>query len=189
MEGLAQITSVACPTVDDCWAVGGPSTILRYTGAGWSQEDISTIVGAGAYLQAVTCFDASDCWAVGSNGSSQSLMVRYTASGWAVVSTPAGGYLGGGGSGLGGGIACDAADDCWTIFAGPVLADGNSQGGLAHFDGTAWVGASSPTLTDGDELTDVACPATGEWAVGFSGGESPSGAPPSAALIETNLTP
>jgi formamidopyrimidine-DNA glycosylase len=44
--------------------------------------------------------------------------------------------------------------------------------------------------TLGAALSDVACPAAGEcWAVGYSGGESYAGAPPSVALIESSVAP
>jgi hypothetical protein len=189
------LISVACPTVDDCWAVGLSSFALHYTGAGWSEEDISTIVGTGGYLRAVTCPDASHCWAVGANGSGQPLLADYSASGWALEASPvtaSGEGLGGGGSGTGGGLACDAAGDCWTITEGAIPPDGTGHAGLANFNGTASVFDSGPTLAAGDALSDVACPVAGEcWAVGYSGGDSytAAGAPPSVALIETSVAP
>jgi len=85
MTGLDELNAVACPTPDDCWAVGryGSQSIVQspgssaatdvlvsdplvehFDGTGWTDATVPA-PSANGELTAVFCVSAEDCWAVG----------------------------------------------------------------------------------------------------------------------------
>jgi photosystem II stability/assembly factor-like uncharacterized protein len=63
--GMVALTSISCPTVQDCVSVGdgADAVITRDGGSTWSPS--STFPFANAVLTSVSCPSATDCWAVG----------------------------------------------------------------------------------------------------------------------------
>ena len=165
---VGTLSSVSCPDVDHCWAVGSTGSmdtgglqplIEAYDGTGWAVVNGPPLpVGADnafSNLNGVTCVSADDCWAVGEGTSSNTgLVEHYNGAGWNVVSsltTP------GGAAGLEA-VACVGMSDCWAV-GGDIL---------EHYDGTTWSNVSNPlTEAASPGLVSVACDTVDDcWAVG-----------------------
>ncbi|MEY2547242.1 MAG: hypothetical protein QOG48_2359 [Verrucomicrobiota bacterium] len=115
------VTSVACASASNCWAVGyhnvGSVTTLDQTliehwdGASWtivsSPADPSNPLGI---LYGVTCVSASECWAVGY--ASKTLVERWDGTSWAIVSSP---NPNPNGSDFLYGVTCVSALECWAV--------------------------------------------------------------------------
>jgi hypothetical protein len=165
--GAGNLYGVTCADANDCWAVGSDIAdqallIEHYAGSGWAMA--ASVPSSDGTLDQVACVSAGDCWAVGSTpddtavGGSYDhpLVVRYTGSGWAIVSTPNRGP-----SQLSA-VTCGGAGGCWAV--GFLDATG-SPPLIEHYTGAGWA-ISTPDPSPG-VLANVACPSVGEcWAVG-----------------------
>jgi hypothetical protein len=96
-----QLTSVACVTASDCWAVGGADTgvggdvqnlVEQYNGSSWSiVPSPDTSSSQPNELEGIVCPSSTDCQAVGlsENGSVyQTLSEQYNGSSWSIVPSP-----------------------------------------------------------------------------------------------------
>ena len=147
-NGDESLSSVACPSADECWAVGGDDSngsygmIDHYDGNHWTAfpspgatlstgETSQAGEVPGGALNGVTCVSAADCWAVGYYSP---IWRPYPLSGNREKYTLVEHYDG----------------TAWTLFAAPVV------------EGTAsYIGPAR------DVLTSVSCDsATSCWAVG-----------------------
>jgi hypothetical protein len=192
--------SIACPTPDDCWAVGEAASghseeplIEAYDGTGWTvtsgpltpvptidptaQPSVQAMQAQaeleGSYLDGVTCVGADDCWAVGSTASTDSgLIENFNGSAWTVVVSPKAPK-----SGLAlAAVTCVGVGDCWAV----------GDDGVENYDGTVWNLVAVPSDDGAPGLESVACIASDDcWAVGAIEGEAPVGSTPvSKTLIE-----
>lgn len=140
----SQINGIACPTDNDCWAIGneinsGPNrgyAIFGRNSGGWFNDSID--VNPRRDLNAVDCITINDCWAVGErrNGNAFTLARRNGGS-WALAN-----------QGLGSaedlnGIDCNDAGRCWAV---------GNNGTALHYDGGSWSVVSTPTT---ETLNDV----------------------------------
>jgi hypothetical protein len=185
------LTSVACLSAADCWAVGSQDSgasaadeqplVEHSDSTRWSVVPSAKLEGgedqAGS-LSGVACTGPTNCWAVGdvlpSDGPQQPLFEHWDGSRWAasVLST---------GSALNyfvDGVTCAGAKLCWAVgYTSPQPTAGPPRDTtwVARWDGTAW--ASQPGTHLG-ALDGVACTGpTSCWAVGqgdtvFDGGTS-----------------
>jgi hypothetical protein len=125
------LSSVACTSSSDCWAVGtttdnngSPTTTLteHWDGSTWAVTPSPGQAAASNLLSTVTCVDASDCWATGASGGSNSngpapFIENWNGSAWSIDPSPnvlAFGYLSG--------LACAPGTGCFaTGFAATDL--------------------------------------------------------------------
>lgn len=122
------LNGVTCVSASDCWAVGVYENGVAYdtlaehdSGTGWaivSSPDATPAIGTSSsqqnVLNSVSCVSAVDCWAVGwysNGGSSQTLIVQYTSSGWAIVGSPSSSAAE---NNLLTSVVCDSTD-CWSV--------------------------------------------------------------------------
>ncbi|HSH29980.1 MAG TPA: type II secretion system protein GspM [Thiohalobacter sp.] len=139
-----QINGIACPTDNDCWAVGdeinnGPNrgyAIFGRNAGGWFNESIDVNPRRGLY--AVDCITINDCWAVGErrNGNTFTL-ARRSGGSWTLANR-----------GLGSaedlhGIDCNDGGRCWAV---------GNNGTALHYDGSSWSVVGTPTT---ETLNDV----------------------------------
>jgi hypothetical protein len=184
-DGLS-LDSVACPGVDDCWAVGGPANtalIEHYTGQSWSIVPAGitspTPGPGGVFLFGVTCADTSECWAVGSQYPSfagQALIEQYAGSGWSAVPTPT--PSGPVDSQLDS-VTCVSPSDCWAVGVTSNYGNGVNQGlvqGLVEqYTGGGWsiVASPIPSPGTGNRLSSVTCVSSADcWAVGSTSSDA-----------------
>jgi hypothetical protein len=197
---INQLNGVACADASHCWAVGsygndpyGHTLIEQNTGSGWAIVSSPDVGGTFQnVLDGVTCVSATDCWAVGSDlvnilfpipptgpaGHTQTLVEHYTASGWAIVSSPDNHGLGSPSAqenNLLKGVTCVSASDCWAVgrYFNPDV--GIYETLIEQYTGTGWAIVSSPnnlvgpgtSSTAANNLAGVSCAdATHCWAVG-----------------------
>jgi len=165
------LAGIACPSSDDCWAVGAGyggsgGLIEHYDGSAWS------IVGQPAEpLTAVACDSDTDCWAVGgvSGYLAQPVFEHYAGGAWEVVQGPAlsdGGTLSG--------VSCPDADHCWAVGSGASdtgSTDATTAPLIEAYTGGVWTVVADPaaaTGSGGDSfLSAVTCLSAADcWAVG-----------------------
>jgi hypothetical protein len=202
MTGLDELNAVACPSSDDCWAVGryGSQTIVQspgstiatetlvshplvehYDGTGWTEVTVPA-PSANGQLTAVFCVSSEDCWAAGQEFNGVVFFEQYTDGGWALVSSPPIGSASGDSLNA---VSCPAADDCWAVgLTGQSLPEAPTEQPLVeHFTGGSWTVVSSPEIdaANGGVLQGVACLSPDDcWAVGvvMGPGWSGVGSPP-----------
>ncbi|HSH37842.1 MAG TPA: hypothetical protein VK993_03575, partial [Chthoniobacterales bacterium] len=196
------LTSVACTSSSDCWAVGThrdnqiPRTlILKWDGKSWSIVP-SPDNGPGAnYLSDVTCTSANDCWAVGSYAYDQvvfgqvsaTMIQRWDGRAWSIVSSP--NYTDDSNllvkemnNGLAS-VTCTSASDCWAVGGARGFRQ-PSRTLIARWNGSTWSLVPSPsTGAENDHgLVSVACASPSDcWAVG-SFDESGTGEEPQTLI-------
>jgi len=195
-----ELTSVACASTTDCWAVGaavGTQTVggvvEHWDGSAWKIVTSPQPAGnRSGGLLGVACPGESDCWAAGYSwvgagvGAKdfQAWVERWDGTAWSTAQSPNPGpdhvdalF----------GVACAADTDCAAVGA---YGDGPTYATLAlHWDGTSWaaVPSDNPSGSEGAFDYGVACPAASAcWAAGTfnSGGDSTL-----QTLIETNAPP
>jgi Bacterial Ig-like domain (group 3)/Fibronectin type III domain len=135
------LAAVACPTSNDCWAVGANGTILTSSDGGkqWEQQSSHT----SANLLGIYCLDSSECIAVGSEVAD----VTTNGSSWSpkTASIPANLDA----------IACVTSSECWAAGLEYMYESRNF--------GTTWK-QTEHMVTPG-QLTGVACPSDSNcWA-------------------------
>lgn len=147
-----ELYGIACPSAQDCWAVGGG--IDHWNGTTWSLVSSPGQI----LLSGVTCPSATDCWAVG-NG-----VDHWNGVDWSHVSSPS---LSGALASLQA-VTCVGDSDCWAV--GSDCQSGCGQFGSVdrtiteNYDGTSWKLVSSPNDNpDGaasNDLYGVVCVST-----------------------------
>lgn len=147
----ANLRSVHCDAINDCWAAGtnsGGGRFYQWNGTTWTGISLAGL--SGYTFNGVFCNTSTDCWAVGANAT----FARKSGASWANFATglPAAQYNG---------IFCNSSTDCWAV--------GNTNGGrdlIVHWNGTAWSrDASNPTPAT--NLFEVSCANINDcWAVG-----------------------
>jgi hypothetical protein len=112
------LSSVACSTVSDCWAVGSANNysealIEHWDGTSWA---IAATPQTGSILNAVTCLSSSDCWAAGpyytTHPPAQTLLQQWDGTGWSVANSP---NTSSSQSNNLSGITCTSATNCWAV--------------------------------------------------------------------------
>jgi hypothetical protein len=169
-SGVPVLVSIACPSNDDCWAVGRVNAtsglIEHYDGSAWS-----VVSEPAAGLVSVSCPSADDCWAVGTTLSKSKLyepaIEQYSGGRWVGVQGPPLGSVGTLSS-----VTCSDVDHCWAVGSIGTIDAGGSQPVIEAFDGTGWAVVSGPPLTVGagtafSTLNGVICVTSDDcWAVG-----------------------
>ncbi|MBV8527007.1 MAG: hypothetical protein JOZ75_01695 [Candidatus Dormibacteraeota bacterium] len=177
------LSGISCVSATECWAVGTRwistpqydtwhTLTLHLTQGSWAivpSPDTSTTNPD--YLFGVTCVSTTECWAVGTEsnypGPDGTLVEQYTASGWAIVSSPspANSFF----NDLWA-VACPGGSDCWAVGSYSLPGGGN-QTLIEHYSGSAWSIVNSPDTSSAYDqvLTGIACEATGACAaVGYA---------------------
>ncbi len=168
------LSSVACTSSSDCWAVGSYHTgstndpsdktlIEHWDGNSWAEVDSPNCPGFCSHsdsLVAVTCVSGSDCWAVGDSGSN-TLTEHWDGNSWSWVQAPEWGDESGVSYYYG--VACTSASDCWVVGRYDGF-DENTYGIIDHWNGTSW----SAYDWSGAILGGVTCVSASEcWGVGY----------------------
>jgi len=194
----SQLSSVACISQDDCWAVGSVTTdddetqglIEQYTAGGWRIVVSPTPSGGlGDTLSSVTCVSADDCWAVGAtstgiNSDSQGVVEQYAGGAWNITISPTltpsvGAVLSG--------VACTGAGSCWTAGeyspASDLDLENEFQALIEGYIGGTWDVSATPAFSSHSSLAGVTCVDADDcWAVGSLAGVDFNH--PAHALIE-----
>src|ERR1022692_441652 len=147
--------SAACP-------YGGPSLVLRWSGARWSKVKAPSPGGQVA-ITAVASSSRSDAWAVGSDaGSDPNLFLHWNGTTWRRVTGP-----GEDGEALTG-VAVTSRANAWAVgsYQAPSL---SLRTLVLHWNGHAWKKVASPDPVPGNDvlLGVAAISATDVWAVGY----------------------
>ena len=124
--GADNLGSVACPSPDECWAVGpngfqasGTWEIEEMVSGSWrllptSQSPIGNLFG-------ITCPQSDDCWAVGTAAGASlpspdyAGVIHWDGSAWAMAEVPAPANAPNGDMGILTGVACPAPNACWAV--------------------------------------------------------------------------
>ena len=171
------LSSVACVSASDCWAVGdgfdlgtfsGANLIEHWDGSAWGTSPGPDAAGVDA-LSSVTCLSASDCWAVGGTvvepvqHFAVTLTEHWDGSQWSIVASS---DLHGLSDSLDS-VSCVSGSDCWAVGDTNGPPGSNFFGSLIeHWDGSSWSVAQSD---GGESLYSVTCvSATDCWAAGDS---------------------
>jgi hypothetical protein len=183
------LSSVACVSDSDCWAVGssselgiisGAPVIEQWNGSAWTTVASPATSGAGA-LNSVTCRSSTDCWAVGEildpdgDVGDVSLTEQWDGSQWSVVPSP-NGTIGGFQVGTDlNGVACASASDCWAVGdTNGAPGEGVNGSVIEYWNGSAW-SVEHADIT-GESLNSATCINSSDcWAVGLtnvSGGQT-----------------
>ena len=165
---------MAAVSANDIWAVGFsgsatlPQTLVEHwDGSQWSvvpSPNVGTNLNS---LNGVTVVSANNVWAVGdyndSNNILHTLTEHWNGTRWSVVNSP---NVGSNGSLLGTASAI-SANNIWTVGF-YVLANGNTQTLIEHWNGSQWSVVPSPNAGGNDSLGTIAADSAGDvWAVGI----------------------
>ena len=140
--GESGLTSIACTSSSDCWAVGfvparSPlllvTLIEHWNGSHWSVVSSPNEKGDLNLLSGIACPNTSTCMAVGDGGTEyQTLAERWNGSTWSIVPSPVLGYLGP--------VGCASAAACVTVGD-----DGDGPALLGErWNGSKWITVSTP---------------------------------------------
>jgi hypothetical protein len=175
------ITAISAASANNAWALvdgqpsrGSPDDLaLHWNGTRWTPTKLAAPAATGSSASFSGVYDAGrgDAWVVGTvnltTGHTRTLIERWNGTAWTIVPSPdpAGGAFGNDEltavSGSGPGNIWAIGDDFEGVDGGVI------QILLAHFNGTRWTAA--PTPSDGHvqfgKAIDVASP-TDAWAVG-----------------------
>lgn len=183
----AGLSSVSCPAVNHCIAVGDevatpggdPTPLIQvWNGSYWTRQPTPSIPNTYGLLQGVSCLSAVDCIAVGytidltANGGS-AIAEFWNGSSWTMQSTAA---IPGGSYGFLSAVSCSSASAC-TAVGNYNNASGSRVALVEHWNGTHWTLQSPPALS-GDSfisLWGVSCIST-SWCTAVGGYTAPSGA-------------
>jgi hypothetical protein len=169
------LSGVACPSANDCWAVGyrsdsGPDQTLieHWNGSTWSvtpsgNENNGTTL-YGNQLSGVSCVSASDCWAVGTFVGTgigtfyEPLWEHWDGTSWTastfVVGIATNYWLNS--------VSCVDSSHCWAV--GFKISGPTTSVWIQQWNGSSWI--TDPSTDDGI-LHGVSCVnATHCWAVG-----------------------
>ncbi|HKD97530.1 MAG TPA: hypothetical protein VKB69_07980, partial [Micromonosporaceae bacterium] len=168
---LGYLADIACPAVDECWAVGAGTRplVLHLKGGRWSREIVTRPAeDSGAsdrFLVSVACASADQCWAIGFSrpepdaDSYDPFLVRLGGFAPVVLPTPLP---------WPGAIACPKADDCWMTSGAERMPPSDPSDGppvsvppaVAHWDGAAWTVTNlvNPYYSRYEKIEGIACP-------------------------------
>jgi hypothetical protein len=173
------LNAVACPSVNDCWAVGGgegygsDTLIEHWDGSTWKAV-ASPNTSNGGQLAAIQCPTAWDCWSVGWHASTGARdggtpIEHWDGSTWTIAASP-GQNPGAPSASVGfdalDGIACTSTSNCWA--GGDIDTTNGTHSLMEQWDGTAWrIAITANPGTYNDSFTDVTCVSSSDcWAVG-----------------------
>jgi hypothetical protein len=165
------LTSVACASGSDCWAVGlaytstYSSAIAQTLAEHWDGTTWSIVASPNTtntqsnYIGSVTCVSGSDCWMVGlvDIGYFQTLIEHWDGSAWSIVASPDTSPFARNGLDS---VSCTSESNCWAV--------GSAFGALAeHWDGTIWSIVASGNAGAQAGLSSVTCISSADcWAIG-----------------------
>lgn len=175
------LTSVACSSAADCWAVGYYNSgsldangnpiyqtlIERWNGVTWLiTPSPNSSTAETNYLLGVNCASASLCWAVGynfgANPDQTAVIARWNGSVWTMAAAPSRNMAQANQLDA---VVCPSTSQCWAVGSS------DAQFTLTEkWNGTIWTIVSSPSAAGGgsdNRLNDVACSSASDcWAVG-----------------------
>jgi hypothetical protein len=162
--------SIACPTTDDCWAVGEvepadpeapyEGLIQHWDGTSWAIIAFppNPENGTNTVIWGVTCLNGSDCWAVGLYA------LHWGGAAWSAVSMPSEPDT----LHIHGGVSCVSSSDCWAVGGNFSLTQSTNAPLADHWDGSSWstVTTPFPGAVNGG-LAEVDCTSSSScWATG-----------------------
>jgi hypothetical protein len=174
----SNLSSVSCPTVDDCMAVGssrapqmgdsvdGAALIEQLHGTKWSIDTAPDTGLEQTFLAGVSCVEAQTCVAVGTGEPNRGVAMQWDGAAWSVTTTATPHDRD-----LLQGVSCASRTHC--IATGYRAASGSTFSLVEAFDGAAWTSVPSDNTPDANDnyLDGASCPYTGRcFAVGFSRG-------------------
>ena len=194
----SELTGVACPATNNCFAVGYSAILFQaqhgliehWNGTAWSIVlNPAPSDGAQTYLAGITCASTKDCVAVGSatSFSDRPFVEHWSGRTWAIVPSPAPAVANGADLNA---VSCHAPDDCVAVGAYSAGSDPNStqHALIERWNGTTWSvdTAPLPAGTVQSELWSVTCPAAQSCtAAGIGTGPLAGTAPQGAPLVES----
>lgn len=176
-SGSAVLNAVAASSATDVWAVGedsssgsGQNLIEHWNGSAWSVVPSPSVPGA--LLSGVTATSATNAWAVGVSETSsavKTVVEHWNGTAWSIVPSPNPGSI----DNEPASVTATSTTNAWMVGSFRN-SDPATHEFIAHWDGTAWTLATSPTLTGNfNVLNGVrATSASNAWAVGQSGSRS-----------------
>ena len=194
---LVNLSSVACVSVDNCWAVGAAgipagtaNAAVHWDGRTWSLVGTPDPAGSGAdsgtavfnSLLGLSCPSVDDCWAVGTaivrsgltspvEGSNE--VLHWDGAKWTSIPVPEPGNASSGLNNSLASVSCVGASTCWAVGT----SDGSAE--ALHLDGTLWSLAALPgAASTGLHLLATTCVSkTDCWAAGERPGTGKTGVP------------
>jgi hypothetical protein len=185
--------SVACPSSDDCWAVGSTldtgddplqSYVLHWNGSAWANATIPSSGQNYDMLDSVTCTSVANCWAVGVAGpnsintnnfpnvspnvqGADTWFLHWDGTSWS--GSPTSDPSSPNGAYLSG-VTCVDASECWAVGS-TMDQNGNPQDSLVEqWDGSSWTVSPAVSPGAGAELSNVSCVSVTDcWAAGTYG--------------------
>jgi hypothetical protein len=189
------LNAIAAVSPTDIWAAGDPVTnadgtrtalLMHYNGTAWKQVPNQVTVPATfshGGLLALAAVATDDVWAIGNANdalnSGGPLVQHWNGSVWSRVASPPAPNANGVGIG---GIAAVSANDVYVVGSFTDGTTGNSDGYVAHWNGTAWtqLPVAHSAFPDDTLAAIAATPATGGgttgspiWGVGTSAHTGP----------------
>jgi hypothetical protein len=185
----ARLTSVVCPSADECTAVGsytdqyGNEQGMVVTGSGRSWTAVRAALPAsavvpGASLSAVACPEPASCVAVGTySGNTRGMVLVGSGTSWSASSAPLPAGAAANPAATLQNVTCTSASGSASGSASACVAvgsytdsKGNTDGLLLAGHGAAWTavraplpsGAAGKQGSPGAELASVACPSAGK---------------------------
>ncbi len=165
---FTNLTGVACPRANSCFAVGYTTTTARtaglvkhWNGSGW--EIMRSLEPKGSRFttwSAVSCPTAKSCFAVGSYTIAhrpRSLIEHWNGSNWAIMHVLDPDHST---STLLSGVSCPATKSCFAV--GSYTAAARTRTLVAHWNGSFWgiTTAPNPNHSTSTVLSGVSCPST-----------------------------
>jgi hypothetical protein len=185
--------SVACPSSDDCWAVGSTldtndnplqSYVLHWNGSAWTNATIPPSGQNYDMLDSVTCTGVANCWAVGVAGpnsintnnfpnvspnvqEADTWFLHWDGTSWS--GSPTSDPSSPNGAYLSG-LTCVDASECWAVGS-TMDQNGNPEDSLVEqWDGSSWTVSPAVSPGAGAELSNVSCASVTDcWAAGTYG--------------------
>ena len=164
------LTSVSCPAVGDCIAVGtnnsstsaGVPVAEVWNGTRWALQSIPAPPGSSS-MTGVSCAAADACTAVGTvfdNGTYVPFAERWDGTAWTIQAVPA--PPGNGSQDLNA-VSCPTANTCFAVGSGSDASQGDSVPLAEKWDGTRWTiqAAPEPSSAFLGYLLAVSCRGTG----------------------------
>ena len=167
-SNFTDLTGVACPSPNSCFAVGYDTTAARtkslvkhWNGSSWAiMRSLDPKRSASTNLTAVSCPSVKSCFAVGSYTiahNPRTLAEHWNGKSWAIMSTINPNHSA---STVLNGVSCPSPKSCFAV--GTYTAGAKSLTLVEHWNGAFWgiMRTPNPNHSKATALDGVSCPTT-----------------------------